>query len=107
MGAGQGAILRIFVMTGGLIGAAGTAAGLALGALISVYIDPIQSVVEWVTRTPVFSADVYYLNRIPAKVDWTEVAIIVAFSLAASLLCTLPPAWRASRLDPVEALRYE
>jgi lipoprotein-releasing system permease protein len=107
MGAGQGAILRIFVMTGGLIGAAGTAAGLALGALVSVYIDPIQDFVEHVTGQAVFSADVYFLNKLPAKVDWTEVAIIVAFSLAASLLCTLPPAWRASRLDPVEALRYE
>ncbi len=107
MGAGQGAILRIFVMTGGLIGAAGTAAGLALGALVSVYIDPIQDFVEWATGQAVFSADVYFLNKLPAKVDWGEVAIIVAFSLAASLLCTLPPAWRASRLDPVEALRYE
>jgi lipoprotein-releasing system permease protein len=107
MGAGQGAILRVFVMTGGLIGAAGTAAGLALGALVSVYIDPIQDFVEWATGAKVFSADVYFLSKLPAKVDWTEVAIIVAFSLAASLLCTLPPAWRASRLDPVEALRYE
>ena len=107
MGAGQGAILRIFVMTGGLIGAAGTAAGLALGALVSLYIDPIQDFVEWATGATVFSSDVYFLNKLPAKVDWAEVAIIVAFSLAASLLCTLPPAWRASRLDPVEALRYE
>jgi lipoprotein-releasing system permease protein len=107
MGAGQGAILRVFVMTGGLIGAAGTAAGLALGALVSVYIDPIQDFVEWATGAKVFSADVYFLNKLPAKVDWAEVAIIVTFSLAASLLCTLPPAWRASRLDPVEALRYE
>ena len=107
MGAGQGAILRIFVMTGGLIGATGTAAGLALGALVSIYIDPIQSFVEWTTGAKVFSSDVYFLDRLPAKVDWMEVAIIVAFSLAASLICTLPPAWQASRLDPVEALRYE
>ncbi|MFL5298666.1 MAG: lipoprotein-releasing ABC transporter permease subunit [Phenylobacterium sp.] len=107
MGAGQGAILRIFVMAGGAIGALGTAAGLAVGALVSVYIGPIQSVVEAVTGASVFSSDVYFLNRLPAKVDWLEVTIIVSFSLAASLLCTLPPAWRASRLDPVEALRYE
>ncbi|HEV7383242.1 MAG TPA: lipoprotein-releasing system transmembrane subunit LolC, partial [Phenylobacterium sp.] len=63
--------------------------------------------VEWATGQAVFSSDVYFLNRLPAKVDWLEVAIIVGFSLAASFLCTLPPAWRASRLDPVEALRYE
>jgi lipoprotein-releasing system permease protein len=107
MGAGQGSILRIFFMAGGAIGALGTAAGLALGALVSIYIDPIQSFVEWATGQAVFSSDVYFLNRLPAKVDWLEVSIIVGFSLAASFLCTLPPAWRASRLDPVEALRYE
>jgi lipoprotein-releasing system permease protein len=107
MGAGQGAILRIFVMAGGAIGAAGTLAGLLIGSLVSVYIDPIQSIVEKVTGAAVFSSDVYFLNRLPAKVDWMEVAIITGFSLAISLVCTLPPAWRASRLDPVEALRYE
>ncbi|HEV7386385.1 MAG TPA: lipoprotein-releasing ABC transporter permease subunit [Phenylobacterium sp.] len=107
MGAGQGSILRIFFMAGGAIGTLGTAAGLALGALVSIYIGPIQSFVEWATGQAVFSSDVYFLNRLPAKVDWLEVAIIVGFSLAASFLCTLPPAWRASRLDPVEALRYE
>ena len=107
MGAGQGSILRIFVMAGGTIGAAGTAAGLLLGSLVSVYIDPIQSIVEKLTGATVFSSDVYFLNRLPAKVDWLEVAIITGFSLAISLVCTLPPAWRASRLDPVEALRYE
>jgi lipoprotein-releasing system permease protein len=55
----------------------------------------------------VFSSDVYFLSRLPAKVDWTEVAVIVVFSLIMSFVWTLPPAWRASRLDPVEALRYE
>jgi lipoprotein-releasing system permease protein len=107
IGAGQGAVLRIFFMAGAAIGALGTAAGLAVGALVSVYIDPIQSFVEWVTGQAVFSSDVYFLNRLPAKVDWLEVSIIVAFSLGMSMICTLPPAWRASRLDPVEALRYE
>jgi lipoprotein-releasing system permease protein len=107
IGAGQGAVLRIFFMAGATIGALGTAAGLAVGALVSVYIDPIQSFVEWVTGQAVFSSDVYFLNRLPAKVDWLEVSIIVAFSLGMSMICTLPPAWRASRLDPVEALRYE
>jgi lipoprotein-releasing system permease protein len=107
IGAGQGAILRIFFMAGAAIGAAGTLAGLALGVLVSVYIDPIQRFVEFVTGQAVFSADVYFLNRLPAKVDWIEVAVIVGFSLAMSMIWTLPPAWRASRLDPVEALRYE
>jgi lipoprotein-releasing system permease protein len=107
IGAGQGAILRIFFLAGASIGTLGTAAGLALGALVSIYIDAIQSFVEWATGQAVFSSDVYFLSRLPAKVDWVEVSIIVGFSLAMSMICTLPPAWRASRLDPVEALRYE
>ena len=107
IGGGQGAILRIFFMAGASIGVLGTAAGLAVGALVSIYIGPIQQAVEWATGQSVFSSDVYFLNRLPAKVDWVEVAIIVGFSLAMSMICTLPPAWRASRLDPVEALRYE
>lgn len=107
IGAGQGAIMRIFFMAGAAIGAAGTLAGLALGVLVSVYIDPIQSFVEWATGQQVFASDVYFLSRLPAKVDWAEVTVIVGFSLAMSMVWTLPPAWRASRLDPVEALRYE
>ena len=107
IGGGQGAILRIFFMAGASIGVLGTTAGLAVGALVSIYIGPIQQAVEWATGQSVFSSDVYFLNRLPAKVDWVEAAIIVGFSLAMSMICTLPPAWRASRLDPVEALRYE
>src|SRR6185369_13711474 len=81
IGAGQGSILRIFVMAGAAIGAAGTLAGLTLGILISVYIDPIQSAIEWVTGAAVFSSDVYFLDRLPAKVDWAEVAGIAIFAL--------------------------
>lgn len=107
MGAGQGSILRIFFMAGASIGALGTVAGLAIGIVFCIYIGPIQSVVEYVTGQAVFSSDVYYLSRIPAKVDWIEVVVIASWALGMSFLATLPPAWRASRLDPVEALRYE
>jgi len=107
MGAGQGAVLRIFMMSGGAVGIAGTLAGLVVGVLFCLYISPIQGFVEWVTGQQVFASDVYFLSRIPAKVDWAEVAFIVVFSMGMSLLATLPPSWNASRLDPVEALRYE
>jgi lipoprotein-releasing system permease protein len=107
MGAGQGSILRIFMMAGASVGALGTVAGLLIGSLFCVYIDQIQGLVERISGQAVFSSDVYFLSHIPAKVDWLEVAFISAFALAMSFLATLPPAYRASRLDPVEALRYE
>jgi lipoprotein-releasing system permease protein len=107
MGAGQGSILRIFMMAGASVGALGTAAGLAIGVLFCTYIDPIQDLVEKITGQSVFSSDVYYLSHVPAKVDWAEVALIIGWSLGMSFVATLPPAWRASRIDPVEALRYE
>jgi lipoprotein-releasing system permease protein len=107
MGAGQGAIMRIFFMAGAAVGVLGTIAGLAIGALFCIYIQPIQNFLEWVTGTSLFSADVYFLTHIPAKIDWGEVALVTGWGLFMSFVATLPPAWRASRIDPVEALRYE
>ncbi|HEY7900852.1 MAG TPA: lipoprotein-releasing ABC transporter permease subunit [Caulobacteraceae bacterium] len=107
MGAGQGAVLRIFFMTGAAIGVVGTLTGLAIGLAFCLNIEAIQSFIEWVSGVQVFNADIYFLSHVPAKVDWAEVALVVAWSLGASFLFTLLPAWRASRLDPVEALRFE
>jgi len=107
MGAGRGAILRIFFMAGAMIGLAGTLAGLVFGIVFCLNIETIQRLIEWVTGVQVFNSDVYFLAHVPERIDWWEVAGVSLFALASAFLFSLIPAWRASRLEPVEALRFE
>jgi lipoprotein-releasing system permease protein len=107
MGATSGAIQRVFFMTGAAIGVAGTLAGFILGLLFAANIDHIQKWVEWLTQTQVFPKEFYYLSQLPADVDATQTVWVVAMALVLSFLATLYPSWRAAKLDPVEALRYE
>ena len=107
MGMTKGAVQRVFLMAGLIIGFAGTLAGLILGLLFSYNIDAIKQWLEGLSGQELFSAEIYFLSHLPAKVDLTEVAVVVVMSLALSLLATLYPSWKASRTDPVEALRYE
>jgi lipoprotein-releasing system permease protein len=107
LGAGRGAVMRIFLMCGASVGFTGTLLGLVLGVLFCWNIETIQHWVEAVTGTSVFNPEVYYLTHLPARLDWHEVVQVAAMALVLSLLATLYPSWRAARTDPVEALRHE
>ncbi len=107
MGASRGAIMRIFFMTGASIGVLGTILGLILGVSFAENIESIRQAIQKLTGTDLFSAEIYFLSRLPAVLDWGEVLQVVVMALVLSFLATLYPSWRAARLDPVEALRYE
>ena len=107
MGMSRGAIQRIFLMSGLTVGVVGTLAGFALGLLFCENIDAIKTFLEGLSGRELFSAEIYFLSHLPAKVDMSEVTMVVVMSLALSLLATLYPSYKASKTDPVEALRYE
>jgi lipoprotein-releasing system permease protein len=107
MGASSGAIMRIFFMTGAAIGIVGTIGGVLLGVLVCVNIESIRQFFSWVSGTILFDPQLYFLSKLPAEMDVGETVTVVVMALTLSFLATIFPAWRASRLDPVQALRYE
>jgi lipoprotein-releasing system permease protein len=107
MGASRAMILRIFMLSGASIGIVGTVAGFVLGVVFTNNIETIREGIQKIIGTDLFAAEIYFFTRIPARIDTGEVVAVVAMALALSFLATLYPSWRAARLDPVEALRYE
>jgi lipoprotein-releasing system permease protein len=105
MGATRGAVMRIFLLCGATIGVAGTAIGFVLGVVFCWNIESIRQAIQSLSGTELFSPEVYFLTRLPAVLDWNEVAQVVAMGLGLSLAATLYPSWKAARTDPVVALR--
>ena len=107
MGATRGMIMRVFFLAGASIGTIGTLVGFILGLSFAANIESIRQWIQGLTGTDLFAAEIYFLSQLPAVVDPSEVMTVVLMGLALSFLATLYPSWRAARLDPAEALRYE
>ncbi|MAF94298.1 MAG: lipoprotein-releasing system transmembrane subunit LolC [Rhodospirillaceae bacterium] len=107
MGVTQGQIMRIFFIAGASVGTIGTMAGFGFGLAFAENIETIRQWIQGLTGTELFAAEIYFLSQLPAVVDPSEVVSVVVMGLGLSFLATLYPSWRAARLDPAEALRYE
>jgi lipoprotein-releasing system permease protein len=107
LGASPGSILQIFVVQGVLIGVIGTLIGVVGGVLLGLNIDVVVPALERIFSVQFLSKDVYYISDLPSDVQWPDVVVIGIVSLVISFCATLYPSWRASRVNPAEALRYE
>ena len=107
MGASSGSVMRIFFMTGAAIGVTGTIAGFLLGVVVCLNVESIRQFFSWLSGTTLFNPELYFLSQLPADMDSGETIVVLVVALALSFIATLIPSWRASKLDPVQALRYE
>mgnify|MGYP001334294867 FL=1 len=107
IGASKNSIIRIFFITGSFIGVAGTTLGVIIGILFCQNIDAIRLFISKITGTELFSPEMYYLAKLPAEIDNYELLSVVTMALSFSILASIYPSWKASKIDPVEVLRNE
>jgi lipoprotein-releasing system permease protein len=107
LGASPASIMKIFMVQGTLIGVIGTALGVFLGIVLSLNIDVVVPAIERAFNFQILSREVYYISELPSQLNWTDVWTVAGVALALAFLATLYPSWRAARVNPAEALRYE
>ena len=106
MGLRKKSVLKIFIYIGSTIGVLGTMSGIGLGLLVSLNIEKIKIILDKISGSNVFNEEIYFLSQLPSKVDWFEVIIICIFSLLLCFFATLYPAFKASKFNPIDALRF-
>ncbi|MEZ5648309.1 MAG: lipoprotein-releasing ABC transporter permease subunit [Alphaproteobacteria bacterium] len=107
MGASRRMVMSIFLLAGSSIGVLGTCIGTGLGVAFALNIESIRQTIQSLTRVELFSAEIYFLSKLPAILRLEDVGLVVSIAIGLSILATLYPSWRAARIDPIEALRYE
>ncbi len=107
LGASPGSIMKIFMVQGSLIGIIGTVLGVVIGVILALNVETVVPFIERLFHIDLFPADVYYISKLPSKLVWSDVGTIAGVALVLAFLATLYPSWRASRVQPAEALRYE
>ena len=107
MGASQYLIIKVFMLTGSIIGFLGTFVGVLLGIFVSMNIEKIRQLITSIFGQELFSAEIYFLSKLPSNININEVLIVICISIFLTLLASIFPAWKASKISPAEALRYE
>ena len=107
MGASQYLIIKVFMLTGSIIGFLGTFVGVLLGVFVSMNIEKIRQLITSIFDQELFSAEIYFLSKLPSNININEVLIVICISIFLTLLASIFPAWKASKISPAEALRYE
>jgi lipoprotein-releasing system permease protein len=107
LGASPGSIMQIFVVQGAVIGIIGTLLGVVVGILLALNVDVVIPLIERTFRFQILSSEVYYISELPSDLHWPDVFSVASVSLVLAFLATIYPSWRAARVNPAEALRYE
>jgi len=107
LGASPGSIMAIFIVQGSLIGVIGTLFGMISAVLLALNVETVVPLTEKAVGMDLFPADVYYISELPSKLNWPDVWVVGGVALVLAFLATLYPSWRAARIQPAEALRYE